>query len=257
MHRRPFILVSVMAVLLIAGLVDGEESGGVFPLGRSLAGDRDLPRPFGIGLNFYHQTQDYRLRSLRLNLPFVDMTQATGIDIENRTNEFDLKADLWVLPFLNVFALAGNVEGETTVNPGPPLSELQVDYEGLVYGAGVTIAAGGKLFFGSVTAVVTETDLDTATSSVNAWVLTPRFGVHFDRMAFWIGGMYQEAEERHEGRITVPMFGEVTYDVEMESAEPWNFVAGLTANLSKHWELEVEGGLGDRQHALISIGYRF
>jgi hypothetical protein len=49
----------------------------------------------------------------------------------------------------------------------------------------------------------------------------------------------------------------VTYDVEMEEEEPWNYTAGLRAELGKHWELELEGGFGERKHALVSVGYRF
>ncbi|NQT82290.1 hypothetical protein HQ563_04665 [bacterium] len=257
MGKRLLTLISVVGILVVAGVARAEEQAGLFPLGRSWAGDRELPRPFGIGLNFYHQEQDYHLTSLTVNLPNVGLAEAAGVGVENTTNEVDVKADLWLLPFLNVFAIVGDVDGETTVDPGPPLSELEVDYEGLVYGGGLTLAAGGKLFFGSVTMVLTGTELDTSSSSVEAWVLMPRFGVHVGRMAFWVGAMYQEAEERHSGHISLPFFGNVNYDVELEEKEPWNYLVGLSAGISKHWNLELEGGFGDREHVVVSVGYRF
>lgn len=257
MLKRLLILVLVVTYGLVTEAPSAEPSSPRFPLGRSWAGDRELPRPFGIGLDFYHQTQDYELRNLRLNLPMIDLSQVSRVEIENATTEASLKADLWVLPFLNIFGIIGNVDGETIVNPGPPLPQLQVNYDGLVYGGGATLAVGGERFFGSVTGVLTETDLESATSSVSAWILTPRLGVRANSMEFWVGAMYQDAEEHHRGRIAVPVFGDVAYDVELEQKEPWNYLVGAGTSISDHWRLELEAGFGNRKHMLFVLGYRF
>ena len=257
MQKRICALISLGVVLTAVVGVQAEEPSGVLPLGKSWVGDQELPRPYGLGVNLYQQTQDYSLKSLRLNLPYIDMAQAAGVGIENRTSEQDLKLDVWVLPFLNVFGIVGNVDGETTVYPGPPLDKLEVNYDGLVYGGGVTLAGGYDRFFVSVSGILTETDLDTATSSVSAWIVTPRLGVRFDDVALWIGGMYQNAEEKHQGRISVPIFGDVAYDVELEEDEPWNYVAGASVEIAEHWGLELEAGFGNRKHGLVSISYRF
>ena len=257
MHKHLLVFIPLVGTLMVAAPADAEQPSALFPLGRSWAGDRELPRPFGIGLNLYHQTQDYDLKSLTLNLPNVGVAQASAIEIENRTDEQDVKLDLWLLPFLNVFGILGNVDGQTTVDPGPPLSQLEVDYDGLVYGGGVTLAAGGERFFGSVTAILTQTDLDTSTSSVEAWIITPRVGVRVKNMAFWAGAMYQEAAERHRGRLSLPFFGQVAYDVELAEKEPWNYLVGFRADINEHWGLELEAGFGNRKDAIVSIGYRF
>ena len=247
----------VVTYVLVTDAPSAEPSSPLFPLGRSWAGDRELPRPFGIGLDLYHQTQDYELRNLRLDLPMIDLSQVSRIEIENATSEESFKADVWLLPFLNVFGIIGNVDGKTTVNPGPPLAELRVNYDGLVYGGGATLAVGGERFFGSISGLLTETDLDFAASSVSAWILTPRFGVRAKSVEFWVGAMYQEAEEHHRGRITVPFFGDVAYDVELEQKEPWNYLVGAGTDIADHWRLELEAGFGNRKHALLVLGYRF
>ncbi len=257
MLKHLFVLLVTAECLMMATAADAEEPSAPFPLFRSWAGDRELPRPFGIGLNLYHQTQDYELRDLRLNLPTLDMGMVSRVEIENATSEVDFQADVWLLPFLNVFGIIGNVDGETIVNPGPPLDELKVDYDGLVYGGGATLAMGGKRFFGSVSAIITETDLDRATSSVEAWIVTPRVGVRTNVAEFWVGVMYQQAEERHRGRISVPIFGDVTYDVELEEKEPWNYLVGAGAGIGEHWRLELEAGFGNRKQALLLLSYRF
>ena len=41
-----------------------------------------------------------------------------------------------------------------------------------MYGGGATLAFGGKGWFATLTYDLTETDLDVATSSVSAWVVT-------------------------------------------------------------------------------------
>ncbi|MDP2899034.1 MAG: hypothetical protein Q8Q12_21060 [bacterium] len=257
MLKRLLILVLVVTYVLVTDAPSAEPSSPLFPLGRSWAGDRELPRPFGIGLDLYHQTQDYELRNLRLDLPMIDLSQVSRVEIENATSEESFKADVWLLPFLNVFGIIGNVDGETTVNPGPPLSELRVDYDGVVYGGGATLAGGIGRFFGSVSYILTKTDLDTATSSVDAWILNPRIGVRANAAEIWVGAMYQEAEEHHRGRIAVPFFGDVAYDVELEQKEPWNYLVGAGTNIADHWRLELEAGFGNRKHALFVLGYRF
>jgi hypothetical protein len=257
MQKGLLVLIPLLGIAVVANVAQAEERSGLFPLGKSWAGDAELPRPFGIGLSLYRQEQGYDLKSLTVNLPNVGLAEAAGVKVENETVEGHLKLDLWLLPFFNVFGIVGRVEGETMVEPGPPLSQIEVDYEGTVYGGGGTVGIGGKRLFGSLSATYTGTELDTATSSVEAWVVTPRVGVRVKGIAFWVGAMYQDAEERHRGNISLPFFGSVTYDVELEEEEPWNYTAGLRAELGKHWELELEGGFGERKHALVSVGYRF
>jgi len=256
-HKGLLVLIPLVGILMVATAVHAEERSGLFPLGRSWAGDKDIPRPFGIALSLYRQEQAYDLKSLTVNLPNVGLAEASGVEVENETLEEHLKLDLWLLPFFNVFGIVGHVEGETIVQPGPPLDEIEVDYDGVVYGGGGTVGIGVKWFFGSLSATFTDTELDTATSSVQAWILTPRVGVRVKSLSFWVGAMYQDAEERHRGNISLPFFGSVDYDVELEEEEPWNYTAGLRAELGRHWELELEGGFGERKHALVSFGYRF
>ncbi len=257
MRKALFVLISLAGLLVVTTVAPAEKPSSFLPLGKSWVGDRELPRPFGIGLNLYHQTQDYELKGLTLNLPTVDMTQVSRIDIANATDEVNVQFDAWLLPFLNVFGIVGNVDGKTTVNPGPPLSELEVDYDGLVYGGGATLAGGVGRFFFSMSAITTETDLDTTTSSVDAWIFTPRVGVRAGAVELWGGAMYQEAEERHRGHISVPIFGDVAYDVELQEKEPWNYLIGAGTNIGEHWRLELEAGFGNRKQALFLLAYRF
>jgi hypothetical protein len=234
-----------------------QESSGVFPLCRSLAGDRELPSPYGLGITYHHQKQDYKLVDLMVNLPGISLEQASVVEIDNRTDEANFKFDLWFLPFLNVFGIIGRVEGETEVALPPPLGSLEIDYDGLVYGGGMTLAAGVGKYFASITGLFTNTDLDVSTSSVEAFILTPRIGMQTSFGEVWIGGMYQETDEKHSGSVTVPTIGAVQYEVELEEDNPWNYLAGTKINIGKNWDIELEGGIGDRKHITASLTYRF
>jgi len=218
--------------------------------------DSRLPSPVGVGVNYYQQSQGYNLDSLRVNVLPGDLAALEGIDIDNDVTEMNVKLDYWLLPFLNVFGIIGNVDGETDVDtdliPG-----LSVEYDGVVYGGGVTLAGGWKRYFITLTAALTETELDASTSSVNAWVLLPKIGVAGRYGAVWIGGMYQQTDEQHEGNIVVPVFGSVDYNVQFEQKESWNSAVGITTGISENWQIDLEGGFGDRTHASVSATYRF
>jgi len=257
MNLRLIVLMSLIGIFLTIACM-GQDSEPMFPLYRAMAGDRELPSPYGIGITYHHQKQDYDLVNLLVSLPGVDIAQAAAaVEIENTTDEANLKFDLWLLPFLNIFGIIGHVEGETEVTLPPPLGNLDVDYDGLVYGGGFTIAAGIERFFGSLTAVFTETDLDISTSSVEAFVLTPRVGYSAGFGEIWIGAMYQHTQEEHSGDVVIPQFGNVSFEVELEEKDPWNYLAGVKIDLGKSWDLELEGGVGERRHVTASLTYRF
>jgi hypothetical protein len=243
--------------LVAAGsAVEAEEQLSVFPLGRSWAGDRKLPLPFGIGVTYYYQKQDYELASLDVGPIPLPPGLIDNVDVTNDIQEINLKADLWLLPFLNVFGIIGDVNGETNVDLGPALGTLNVDYDGLVYGGGFTAAMGVKQFFTSLTTHFMLTDLRGDRSSVQAWLLTPKAGFVFERGAIWSGAMYQRADEEHIGTIEIPYFGEVGYEVVLQEKNPWNVLVGGQFELATHFVLEAEGGLGNRKHAIVSFTYR-
>jgi hypothetical protein len=218
--------------------------------------DSRLPAPIGVGINVYHQSQGYDLSSLRVNVLPGDLAALEGIAIENDITEINVKLDYWLMPFLNVFGIVGNVDGETDVDteliPG-----LSVEYEGVVYGGGVTFAGGWEDYFITFTALLTETELDTSTSTVSAWILSPKVGMAGRYGAVWIGAMYQEVDEQHEGNIVVPIYDSVDYKVEFEQKESWNGSVGLTTGIGRNWQIDLEGGFGDRMHASVSTTYRF
>ncbi len=256
-HQR--LVVALVAMLALAAVAEAEGP----PWGASLAEGKKLPLPFGVGLTVYHQDQEYALDSLSIGIPGFDSLPLDRIAIDNQLTELNLKLDLWVLPFLNVFALYGDLDGKTDVDFSQlalpfPLGRIAIEYGGNVLGGGLTLAGGGDRWFGSLTGVLTESDLTgDFDSSASSFVAMPRVGMYGERGAIWIGAMYQTTEEEHRGTIGLPFVGPVPFDVTLKQQDEWNALAGIHAAIAEHWTIEVEGGFGARQHATMTIDYRF
>jgi len=229
---------------------------------QALARGAKLPNPFGISISLYTQSQNYTIDQLTLGVQNIDPAAAKNLKIENTTKAAHLQADYWVLPFLDVYAILGEVRGTTKVNLsqvniGLPLQDLDLKYQGLLYGAGIILAYGGEHVFGTLDFNYNNTSLDVETSSVSAWLATPRIGYNFGKVAAYLGAMYQHPQERHKGTFDIPGFGSVPYDVTLGAQDAWSYIAGLNAPFGPHWVLTLEGGFGPRTAALVHLDYRF
>lgn len=255
-------LAFVLIVAMSAGFTAAANAGGP-PFAASLAEGKKLPLPYGIGITLYDQVQDYSLDSLTLGIPGFDNVPLDRFAIDNRITDYNVQMDVWLFPFLNVFGLVGSIDGSTEVDfsdvPLPfPLGKVAIDYDGTVYGGGVTLAAGGDVWFTSLTGVATKSDLSgDFDSSANSLVVMPRLGVHNDRGSIWVGAMYLDTEEKHSGVIALPFLGPVPFAVDLTQKSRWNALVGLRTTLAERWTIEVEGGFGARSSASATVGWRF
>jgi hypothetical protein len=91
-----------------------------------------LPRPIGLSIIGVDNTQDQGITELNLKLgkgavpprdevlrPFPAVT----IDSSSATQSVQLKADVWLLPFLNVFASLGKVTGDASLSVNIDLAD--------------------------------------------------------------------------------------------------------------------------------------
>jgi hypothetical protein len=219
--------------------------------------------PFGIGLTVYNQTQPYEIASLEVQFPGFDPSLLSDFQVENNTTNIHVRFDYWILPFFNIFGLIGDNSGTTRVNIGEldlglpvDLDRLTIDTAGTTYGIGAVLAFGGETWFTTLAYDYTESDLDVATSSVRGQVVAPKFGLRTKSGAVWVGAMYQEAEEKHEGIFDLPFVGAVPFKVELNEAESWNYLLGATTGLSEHWVLILQAGFGERKSVLTTLQYR-
>lgn len=254
----------ILFFILFTGFCYSQESEGIFPLWKSLAKGKDLPAPFGFGLNIYAQDQTINFieSSFSVTGLNLDTVIPQDLDINNRITERNFKVDLWVLPFVNVFGIVGEINGETIVDYELLNEKIQMNYKGIVYGSGITMAGGYKPYFVSMTAAFSNTRLDNSESSAKAWIFTPKIGIIMngwkiiEDLNIWLGAMYQKSEEQHSGYMCVLNSIDVQYDVILQQKNAWNSIAGIMISFTGDLCLELERGMGDRKHTLASLIYR-
>ncbi len=255
------------------------------PLGKSLAAGHELPLPLGISANVFFMEQDMEAQSIAIDIPPLPLPTgplqlppglpAESAKLESRATSTTAKIDAWVLPFLNVYGVAGYVDGETTASGfsvgglPPELASLlpnsfAISYSGPVYGVGGTLAAGYNQFFASLDANYTESDLDIGDSTIEAFVISPRIGITGDlgglSGALYVGAMYQDVDEQQNGTVKFPIMGmpvPVGYDVISEAEEKWNYLIGANLKASESWNYGIEVGFSDRTHVMATLNYRF
>lgn len=268
MKRQLFCACCLLSIVFCVRPAMATGTSDFLPLGRSLApDDKSLPLPCGIGVNYYYQRQGYDMKSLKLNPDIGSQfgLVPSALNVKSRVNEVNVKLDTWLFPFLNIFGIVGRVEQVTRIRniPYPPINPLEYEDDGNLYGGGVTAVYGIKYVWASLTVADTYADLSKQDSWIQAFVLSPRIGVRVDtpwpgkNLSVWVGGMYQQVDEKHTGSWDIPGIGPLQYDAKLSEKEPWNFLAGLSTDLWGRVGLEVEAGVGDREQVLTSLSYRF
>jgi hypothetical protein len=190
------------------------------------------------------------------------------------------RLDAWILPFLNVYGLYGEVDGDNKVVNAVIAESATatalvsqafktIPYEGDVYGFGAVLAFSKGSWWGTLDYTYTEADLDISASEITTHTISPRIGTSGKvgnlKGSIWIGGMHQDVDEHQVGSVTenldlfFPGLGvqTISYDVQQKAEEEWNFLAGASLNLTKQLDIAIEGGFGDRKQAMGNLTFRF
>ena len=186
----------------------------IFPILGRKAIERgfDLPKPLGLNLLGLHVDQDIAISNLGLSTGSNPITPTEFIGFGTNTstvNTFNVRADLWVLPFLNVYGMAGKVWANTTVQVVTPIEfSSSVDQTGTYFGTGITGAVGIKRIFVSADVNWAWTDLEKLDEPVNSRIFSLRAGRNFKvgpqrRIAFWVGAMKATIASETQGSIAL------------------------------------------------------
>lgn len=257
----------------------------------------DLPLPYGVGLTYANVDQAQLLNSLQVGInggdviPFDFVSFADAMSDSNSTS---LKADAWILPFMNVFVMLGKLDGQATMDvvldgngmldhldiscgglPPNPLCDLlgektfilpiTTNFEGTTYGIGTTLAAGWKGWFVAVPLNLTYADLQgSQTDGLNV-TITPRFGKVFNlgrngNLALFAGGNYLDSDLTIDGLFETPD-GSLQFDyiIDQKNQDEWNLLLGFNWDINKRlsWSAEYDGFIGSRDAFITSINWRF
>lgn len=171
-----------------------------------------------------------------------DIYIQTGKAKETTTTN-GLRAGFWPLPFMQVYGIYNEINGESVVRAksltqlGGPLSgilsqdlisqmmpgaiyhgnglvetndQIKISLDAKNYGFGTTIGGGYKKFFTAVDMNYTYTKFDFSSDYAHTFVISPRVGYNarmYDRpLRVWVGAMGQYVSQKVTGKLTALHF---------------------------------------------------
>ena len=176
----------------------------------------DIPYPAGLMANYMWMKQNLIFENMQLGLKTdnidIPLTDVDFIKFGENTNTsyaYNVRPDLWVLPFLNVYGIFGGGQSRTEVNLTAPFPLYSNVEQGLTTaGFGVMGAGGiGPVWF-SVDANWTWSKPELLDRPVRVNVLGIRLGHTFvfknkpqSNIALWVGAMRMEMNSDTKGEI--------------------------------------------------------
>jgi len=192
----------------------GYEWDHMFPIwGKKLAARGiTFPKPWGVGVNYAYANQLVEITDMEVAVNdsgFVNLDDVIVFDsVRSQVHATNLRADLWVFPFLNVYAL-GNyiVESQTDTSISEPFSfTAGAKQPGVGGGFGTTVAFGFAGFFGTFDINFTWNKMEKLADPVSTVLFTPRVGRNFGQvgpinLTMWVGAMRQQIGSSTLGSI--------------------------------------------------------
>lgn len=244
---------------------------------KAIALGYELPKPIGFSLSYMAMEQGINIDSIGIqglgNLP-LQLEAEPGLQY---TQVLTLRADVWLLPFLNVYGLVGKLDGYSTTNVDVKflgsrntIKDFRLNLDGYTTGVGGVLVGGYQSWFALVDASITQSRLTVIDGDINALVISPRVGYDFYRhgqpLRIWVGAMYQDVEQNLQGslselglpgKLAALLPQDAGFEVKQHLQTEWNPLIGMQYQINESWYLLGEVGLGDRQSLFFSVDRRF
>ena len=213
----------------------------------------------------------------------------------SKSRTWQLIGDLWLFPFLNLFAFAGDVDGDAPMNvilegngmleqmgidcsrPGNRVLcgllqdriidlPIDADFSGNNYGVGFNLAGGWNDYFFTLPVSFAWIDMDTTDVEGGAVIsASPRAGRLFKlgkngNLALYTGASYLDSELTAHGSLAIPDTDvTIDYTVDQSNKDKWAGILGVNWDINDRWSLNVEynGFFGSRESVFALLGWRF
>jgi hypothetical protein len=247
-----------------------------------------LPRPVGVAGFVYAHDQLMEFTGLEVSFDegsWVNLENIFALDdskVKQLSTIYLAKADVWLFPFFNVMVIVGagvnDLQGELVVNedlrdffedlPGwiidvpnlPKSFPVNSSVTSEIYGGGATFAGGVGDFNMTINYQLMFTKIVEANTTNTVHIITPMvgymspFGVNF-----MIGAQGQFYNTQLKGFFELDdSLGNshiLDYKVDFEPIK-WNGIVGFYKGFSKHWEMSMQVGFGQRTSVTAVFGYR-
>ncbi len=199
------------------------------PIGAKKAGAKGflLPYPIGVMINGYIADQDVTISNLSVGLndgEMINLDKVVGFsDVTASVKNFNIRTDIWLFPFLDIYGLFGKAWVNTEVGIGsiagkPVDFHTQAAFDGYVYGVGGMLTGGVRSIFFSLDFNKVWTHFDELKNDNTAMNLSLRTGYvfHFTgkpetNLSLWTGAGRTYLSNITEGIIplseVMPDFG--------------------------------------------------
>jgi hypothetical protein len=187
-----------------------------------------LPYSAGFSVNYFWQESSIIIDNLYVgfnNSPMINLDQIVRFnDATAAANAINVRPDIWLFPFLNVYGIFGKVQTSTDINAGIWVpdsnnnwSEIysfgtKANFEGTTFGLGMTptIGIGGGWL--ALDMNVAWTDLDALDKPAQSFVFGPRMGKTFklnkpeSNITFWTGAFRVHLKSETAGSLPLSDF---------------------------------------------------
>jgi hypothetical protein len=170
----------------------------------------NLPYSAGLGVNYLWQESDLVLNDLMVgfnNGPMYDMDELIRFNnAQAAASAVNIRPDIWLFPFLNIYAILGKANTSTSIDAGvwlpdtsntmTQVSSLSTNakFDATTFGFGMTPTIGVGGGFLALDMNVAWTDVNALDKPVFTFVFGPRAGKTFKlkkperSLTFWAGG---------------------------------------------------------------------
>ncbi|MGB0838430.1 MAG: hypothetical protein ACPGRE_10045 [Flavobacteriaceae bacterium] len=187
----------------------------------------EMQLPFGFNLNYTYNSMDLFVSEFGLNIgsdptstlnqlldQYVTLETLNFQKVSATTNGVNVRADMWVLPFMNFYGIYAQNSGNTTVGLQPewydengdlilslPAFGSSVDFSAETWGIGTTLVYGAKNYFGSIDMNYSRSYSELLDDPAQLLVASARVGtmVNFKhpqrKMALYVGAMWRDFVE--------------------------------------------------------------
>ena len=219
----------------------------------------ELPLPFGTGLILTGlKDREIDVSDVRIGIEGSAQSVSDYAMLGSSSDVFNanFRFDTWLLPFLNVYALAGYVHNEsaTTIRvtlPGPgPLpgdivreAAIDTSLDGYVGGVGMTLAAGYKSFFMVADFNYNRADLgfdDEFTAKIGSIRAGWQGKVGGRPLQTWLGAGNWDTAATAKGHADLDDGRRLVFEADQHPHTNWMYEVGVNFFPTKNWQLFVD-----------------
>lgn len=233
-----------------------------------------LPPPIGTSFVSTELNRSVGVNNLRVWIggnPPQPVNRFSVGDLSAHASSQIFRLDGWLFPFLNVYGVVGRTKSTghilATVEEFPfPSSPsfsfpININLNGVTYGAGGTLAMGTPKYYATLDMNYTLTDFTAIDNELSALVLTPRLGAvvmsPLFKGAVHIGAMYQDTAQKVYVTVDDTPVGPIEVSLDQYEPKPWNFLVGALWGIDERIHLVVELGMGGRNYVISALTVRF